>query len=140
MSELVRANRISVQVTEGAVLGRYWKTHKVVAEVTMVQAITKGYVMDTTVNATAQRELFRAWLGKYAGLFDVNYDPTDNRADTNKYPSKYTDDGMLTEWAIKIVQEDMKGLASKMSTEYKQDIIQAECTVDDIEPVAERGR
>jgi len=134
MSELVRANRISVMVAEGLTIAKLWRTHKMVAEIAMTDAMGQGFVADPTVNATAQRELFRAWIGINAPKFGVKYDPTDNRTDANQFPSKYTDGQLVTEWAIKIVENDLREWATKMGKEFNQEITMIEASAEILVP------
>lgn len=130
MSELVRANRISVQTTEGTTIAKLWRTHKMIGEIPMTDAMGQGFVVDGTVNATAQRELFRAWVGINAPKFGIKYDPTDNRADANQFPSKYTDGQMVTEWALKIIEADLKEWALKMGKEFNQEIVMTDASAE----------
>lgn len=128
--ELVRSNRVSVQKVGDVDVARFWKTHKVVKEVTTTDATGKGYTPDTTLNATAQRELFRQWVCKNAGSFGIQYDPQDRREDANKFPSKYTSDELLMEWACKIVTGDIQEWTGKVAEEYKAVLAIKEITAD----------
>jgi hypothetical protein len=120
---LERANRISVQTTDEGIIATYWRTHKKVGIITVVEAMAEGFVADPTLNKTATRELFRVWMCNNADRFGIKYDPADNRQPTNIFPSKYTSDDLLTEWSKKIVINDIFDWTNKVAEEYKSVVI-----------------
>lgn len=123
--QLERSNRVSVQTVSGNWIATYWRTHKKVKIVTVADALKMDFHVDDTLNQTAQREIFRAWVCKNADKFGIKYDPADNRQPTNAFPSKYTSDDLLQEWAKKIVINDMYDWTNKIAEEYKAIVVMA---------------
>lgn len=138
--ELPRANKVTVQTTEGMARARFWKTHKLLREVTTEEAIELGYTVDNNMNATAQRELFRAWVCKNATKIGIDYDPSDKRSTGNMFPSKYTNDELLTGWSVEIVKSDINEWTDKIAEEYDGvELVVEDISADDIEEVTNRN-
>lgn len=136
-----RANRCTVQANKEGYVARFWRTHKELKTVTDTQAQTQGYTPDANLNSTAQRELYRAWVCKNAGLFGVEYDPEDRRTAQNMFPSKYDSDAVLNMWAVKIVGEDIQEWIGKIRGEYKVPMTITGIEADEIVPmVARKGK
>jgi hypothetical protein len=112
--DMERSNRVSIQVVEGAVTARFWRTHRMVKEIAQTET---GFIPTEKLNATANRELFRAWIVEHANEYGIQYDPEDRREDSNKFPSRYTTDDMLKEWSVKICETEVRDWVNKLATE-----------------------
>lgn len=93
MTETKRANRITINnIGVGKELtgfvADFYKTHTHV--MTIMSADTE-FQMDTTLNSTTNRELFRKYVIDNCNKYGVDYDPVDRRTPRNSTLSTYRD-------------------------------------------------
>lgn len=96
----VRANKITAFWAEGGVaVGNFYKTHdKVLSVKSNDEAVIKaGFKMsegteESPVTSQQKLEAFKTFLQVNAGVFNIQYDPVDRRADEFKFPNKYDED------------------------------------------------
>lgn len=112
MSELVRANRISVVMEDGVLVATFYRTHRKLGKVDQFDSM---YQMVDGVNSVAQKELFRQDIIQHANDFGYDYDPEDRRADKNKLPSKYENDWVLETTSKDMVRDNVTEWVSKMN-------------------------
>lgn len=99
-AELVRANKITAFWSgDGIATGNFYRTHDKVLVVRSndQEVIKAGFTMpeDTEENpVTSQQKLeaFKTFLQVNAGVFNIQYDPVDRRADEFKFPNKYNEE------------------------------------------------
>lgn len=104
-NEMVRANRLTVRQEGQELVAVYWRTHKKLAE---IKASDTEWKANEDVNTQVNRELFRAWMKKNGQEFTgIQYDDQDRRPTAGKFPSKYKDDKMVEEWAMKMVDRQI---------------------------------
>lgn len=107
-----RANKVTVKTVDNKMVATFWRTHKKVAEVV---ASNIGFEANEEANATANREAYRIYAIEHTELnTEIVYDPTDHRADSNKFPSHWTDEQQVQEWAYKMIDKDLTGWLSKI--------------------------
>lgn len=137
MSELVRANRVSVQAKdEGGFVATFYRTHKVVAT---VDSIGVEWGDTTGLNKTAQREMFRIWVCEHSQVFGIAYDPVDRRDTPNQMPAKYTSDELLLETAGNLVASDIHEWVDKASKEWNLPLEVIGIVGEEIVPVTHRN-
>lgn len=121
-----RANKVTVQAIGEGFMARFFRTHKLVKEIASEDT---GYAAMAGLNKTAQRELFRVWVCGHAGEYGVDFDPADRRNEDNQVPAKYTNDTLLGDTAVKMVQADVEEWVAKIGNDLKvQDISWDEIT------------
>lgn len=105
MSELVRANRISVQPgEEGGFVATFYRTHKKLGEINSFG--TTWTPMDG-LNNTALRELFRVHVIEKCNDYGYKYDAQDRRIESNQLPRTYGSEDILCDTAIKLITKDI---------------------------------
>lgn len=108
MSNLVRANKVTVNVVEDGYKADFYRTHKHICTVMSgdtefkpIEGMTKSGV----------RELFRAHVIEHAEEFGIEWNPTDMRANNNIRKSSYPTDEDLIEDATVMILPVMKQFA-----------------------------
>ena len=107
--DMQRANRISIQTMETGYEARLFRTHK---HIMTINSAETGWVPDVAQNKTLQREMFRVWICDNAATYGITWDPSDQRATTNKRSPKYDSDTILTNDAMTMIQPDIEGFVA----------------------------
>jgi len=132
MNELVRANKVTIQVADNGYKAVFHRTHKIVAE---VLSENTPWIANTKMNKVAQKEMFRIWIMENADKYEVSYDAVDRREDSNRMPSKYTSETELQVWACNLVTADIQGWTSKMAEDLKVAVTLKGISADEVVPV-----
>lgn len=106
-TNLTRANRIAIQVTDTGYKADFYRTHKHLA--TLLSEDTT-WVADETANKSAQREDFRKWAIEHAEVVGILWQPQDLRTESNKRVAQYTTDEILKEDAKDMLWDDLWNL------------------------------
>jgi hypothetical protein len=124
MSELVRANKVSIQATqEGELVARFFKTHKYIAEVhesdNVDWVLSLGEGADSK-SKTARREAFREWAIANADIWGINWNPSNMQVIV--LSAKYTSDDVLIDAAIALITPDIAKWVDDINAKlFKQD-------------------
>ena len=135
MSELVRANRISVMASEvDGFVATFYRTHKKLG--VLESTATPWKPMDG-LNNTAQRELFRVHVIEHCNDYGYIYDNQDRRTESNQLPRTYGSDDILWDTAIKLVRGDIEEWIAKTNGDLsgKASIENYEISCDGVDPV-----
>lgn len=135
MSELVRANRISVQPgTKGGFIATFYRTHKKLGE---INSFGTTWIPMDGLNNTAQRELFRVHVIERCADYGYIYDNQDRRTESNQLPKTYSSDEVLGDTATKLVFKDIDEWANKINADLigKAEIASYGISWDGIDPV-----
>jgi hypothetical protein len=115
MSELVRANRISVMAGEvGGFIATFYRTHK---KLGILESVATPWKPMDGLNNTAQRELFRVHVIEHCTEYGYIYDNQDRRTEVNQLPRTYGSDDILWDTAIKIVRGDIEEWIAKTNVD-----------------------
>ena len=101
MSELTRANKVTVNATTEGYKADYNRTHKHIRTVTNDEV--DGLEIPDDVTKSGARELFRAYVIEHASDFGVDWNPADMRTAGNIRKSSYMTDDELSEDAMGMV-------------------------------------
>lgn len=119
MVSMSRANRITVVTNEnGNLVGRFFLTHKLVAEVDQVEC---GWEEDKDAKATANRESFRAYLIKNADAYGVNWSPEKQTQAWDRKHNKYYEFVEVEEDTLTLVTPLIEKLVEKCKYELELD-------------------
>lgn len=108
MSELVRANKVTVNVVGEGYKADFYRTHKHIC--TILSEDTEFKPLDG-MTKSGVRELFRAYVIEHAEEFGVDWDPSDKRAESLVRKASYPTDEDLVEDAMNMILPMMRGLA-----------------------------
>ena len=134
MSELVRANRISVQPDGDGFIATFYRTHN---KLGVIESKGTEWIPMEGLNGTAQRELFRVHMMQNCEKYGYKYDAQDRRTEDNQLPRTYGDDDILGGTAIKLVTKDIQEWADKIDADMgdKASVRLEEVTLDGIDEV-----
>lgn len=125
--KIMRANRITVVTKDEELVGRFFLTHKLVAEIHQAEC---GWEEDKDAKATAKRESFRGYLIKHSKDFGVDWNPTKQTQAWNRKFNKY--------YEFCEVEEDTKTLITplieRLVEKCKYEVTLDEINVTDIVP------
>ena len=107
---LIRANRIAVQVTPTGYQADFYRTHKKLATLLSDES---GWEADAQMNKSAQREDFRRFAIDHASDIGIRWEPQDLRSEENKRIPKYENDEMLKADAVAMLEQDIYQLIAK---------------------------
>lgn len=116
MSELVRANRISVQPNDNGFIATFYRTHNKLGAVESRETAWKPM---EGLNGTAQRELFRVYVIEHCAEFGYKYDAQDRRTEDNQLPRTYGTDELLGLTATRLVRSDIEEWTAKVNADMK---------------------
>lgn len=109
-TNLVRANRIAVSVTESGFRADFYRTHKKLATMLSEES---GWEADTSLNKSALRESFRQFAISHSADIGIRWEPQDLRSEENKRIPKYENDQMLQTDAVALLEQDIYQLVAK---------------------------
>lgn len=110
MSELVRANKVTVKMVDEKYVAEFSRTHKKIAT---VEEGSTEWVRPENTTKTGERESFRLYVIEHATEYGVEWNPSDLRAPSNvRYP-KYETDDLLIEDAVNMVHDQFKEMVEK---------------------------
>lgn len=109
-TNLVRANRIAVSVTESGFRADYYRTHKKLATMLSEES---GWKADASLNKSALRESFRQFAISHSADIGIRWEPQDLRSEENKRIPKYENDDMLKADAVALLEQDIYQLVAK---------------------------
>lgn len=134
MSELIRANKVTVKVDNDGFIATFYRTH---TTVTTVNSVDTEWTADDGCkdNKTLARESFRQWVIAHAKDFGVDWKPQDMRDPSNVRKAKYETDQDLIDDATAILMPEMQKLTEKC----KYGIAWGGIQYDDITPVYTTG-
>lgn len=133
MSELIRANKVTVKVDGDGFIATFYRTH---TTVTTINSTDTDWVTDDGKdNKTLARESFRQWVIAHAEDFGVEWKPQDMRDPSNVRKAKYETDQDLIDDATAMLIPEMQKLTEKC----KYDIAWGGIQYDDITPVYTTG-
>lgn len=133
MSELMRANKVTVKPVDDGFVADFSKTHK---HIGTVKSTDTNWKPDDEMTKTGQRESFRAWIIQNAKDFGIAWIPQDMRPDNLKMKPKYGTDEELINDALKMVMEQFKELGEKC----KYGLGWGGVDVDEIVPMTKTGK
>lgn len=110
MTDLIRANKITVKATENGYVADFYRTHKHIASVNSHET---GWVAPEGVTKTGERESFRAYAVENANLYGINWMPEDMRSDNNRRKAKYETDEDIFNDAVAMVTPLMIEMVDK---------------------------
>lgn len=119
--KVMRANRITVVTKDELLVGRFFLTHKLVAEINQTEC---GWQPIEDAKATANRESFRGYLIKHANDFGVDWSPAKQTQAWDRKYNKY--------YEFSEVEEDTKTLITPL-IERLVEKCKYELTLDKIE-------
>lgn len=108
MSELSRANKVTVNVVEDGFKADFYRTHKHICTVNSKDTV---FQVADGVTKSGARELFRVFVIEHAPEFGVEWNPADMRTDANIRKASYGTDEDLIEDAMSMILPMMKQLA-----------------------------
>ena len=108
---LIRANKLTVKVSDGILQGDFFRTHK---HLLTVSAPETGWTAPANANKTTERESFRLWLMEHAATYGILYDPTDRRTEANTRKATYKTEADVAEDAVAMVAPDIDTFVGKM--------------------------
>lgn len=108
MKDLVRANKVTVNVVEDGFKADFYRTHK---HICTVNSTDTAFEAVEGMTKSGARELFRAFVIQHAEEYGVEWNPADLRAEGNKRKSSYTTDEELVEDAMAMILPMVKQLA-----------------------------
>ena len=92
MTDNMRANRVAIKANGENFIATFYRTHTIVAD---IHSENTEWKAPADGNKALIREDFRKWITENAGVFNIEYDPTDRRADGNVRKANYTTDDEL---------------------------------------------
>lgn len=115
MTENMRANRVAIKANGENFIATFYRTHTIVAD---IHSENTEWKAPADGNKALIREDFRKWTTENAGVFNIEYDPADRRADGNVRKANYTTDDELVSDAMSILLPQMQDLAGKVTEKY----------------------
>ena len=100
MGNLVRANKVTVNVVESGYKADFYRTHKHICSVNSGE--TEFNPIDG-MTKSGVRELFRAYVIEHAEDYGVEWNPADMRADNNIRKASYATDDELIDDAMAMI-------------------------------------
>lgn len=105
-----RANRVSVQATEQGYVARFYRTHKLVAE---IQSQDTAFEPAEDANKTVQREAFRAYTIEHSAEYGVSFDNGKAEQAWDRKYQAYATDEQVSEDAITLLTPMISRLVEK---------------------------
>lgn len=115
MTDNMRANRVAIKANSENFIATFYRTHTIVAD---IHSENTEWKAPADGNKALIREDFRKWITENAGVFNIEYDPTDRRADGNVRKANYTTDNELVNDAMAMLLPQMQDLAGKVTEKY----------------------
>ena len=115
MADNMRANRVAIKANDENFIATFYRTHTIVAD---IHSENTEWKAPADGNKALIREDFRKWITENAGVFNIEYDPTDRRADGNVRKANYTTDDELVNDAMAMLLPQMQDLAGKVTEKY----------------------
>lgn len=115
MTDNMRANRVAIKTNGENFIATFYRTHTIVAD---IHSENTEWKAPADGNKALIREDFRKWITENAGVFNIEYDPTDRRADGNVRKANYTTDDELVSDAIAMLLPQIQDLAGKVTEKY----------------------
>lgn len=115
MTDNMRANRVAIKANGENFIATFYRTHTIVAD---IHSENTEWKAPADGNKALIREDFRKWITENAGVFNIEYDPTDRRADGNVRKANYTTDDELVNDAMAMLLPQMQDLAGKVTEKY----------------------
>ena len=115
MADNMRANRVAIKANGENFIATFYRTHTIVAD---IHSENTEWKAPADGNKALIREDFRKWITENAGVFNIEYNPTDRRADGNVRKANYTTDDELVNDAMAMLLPQMQGLAGKVTEKY----------------------
>ena len=115
MTDNMRANRVAIKANGENFIATFYRTHTIVAD---IHSENTEWKAPADGNKALIREDFRKWITENAGVFNIEYDPTDRRADGNVRKANYTTDDELINDAMAMLLPQMQDLAGKVTEKY----------------------
>lgn len=105
-----RANRVSVQATEQGYVARFYRTHKLVAE---IQSQDTAFEPAEDANKTVQREAFRVYAIEHSAEYGVSFDNGKAEQAWDRKYQAYATDEQVYEDAITLLTPMINRLVEK---------------------------
>lgn len=115
MTDNMRANRVAIKANGENFIATFYRTHTIVAD---IHSENTEWKAPADGNKALIREDFRKWITENAGVFNIEYDPTDRRTDGNVRKANYTTDDELVNDAMAMLLPQMQDLAGKVTEKY----------------------
>ena len=115
MTDNMRANRVAIKANGENFIATFYRTHTIVTD---IHSENTEWKAPADGNKALIREDFRKWITENAGVFNIEYDPTDRRADGNVRKANYTTDDELINDAMTMLLPQMQDLAGKVTEKY----------------------
>lgn len=115
MTDNMRANRVAIKANGENFIATFYRTHTIVAD---IHSENTEWKAPADGNKALIREDFRKWITENAGVFNIEYDPTDRRVDGNVRKANYTTDDELVNDAMAMLLPQMQDLAGKVTEKY----------------------
>lgn len=135
MTENMRANRVAIKANGENFIATFYRTHTIVSD---IHSENTEWKAPADGNKALIREDFRKWITENAGVFNIEYDPADRRADGNVRKANYTTDDELVNDAMSMLLPQMQDLAGKVTEKYPN-IEWGGVAHDDIVPLQTTG-
>ena len=123
-TNLVRANRIAIQVTDTGYKADFYRTHKKLATLHSEETTWQA---DESMNKSAQREDFRKYAIEHADAVGILWNPADLRSDSNKRVPKYENDETLIKDCIDLLWDDMWALNRDCGLDLEFSLLTVDC-------------
>lgn len=133
MSELTRANKVTINASNDGFKADFYRTHK---HLCTVNSADTEFKPTEGMTKSGIRELFRAYVIEHAEDYGIDWNPTDMRTADNIRKASYTTDDELVEDATSMIIKQMKPLAESC----KYPIEWGGITFDDIVPMTETAK
>lgn len=133
MSELVRANKVTVKVDGNGYVAQFFRTHKELLE---VRSSETGFVMPPSLTKSGEREAFRGYVVENADKYGINWLPQDLRPANVVHKARYTNDQELIDDAYTVIRNMVNEFADKCK--YPITVIGLE--FDSITPMVKTGK
>lgn len=115
MTDNMRANRVAIKANGENFIATFYRTHTIVSD---IHSENTEWKAPADGNKALIREDFRKWITENAGVFNIEYDPADRRADGNVRKANYTTDDELVNDAMSMLLPQMQDLAGKVTEKY----------------------
>lgn len=115
MTDNMRSNRVAIKTNGENFIATFYRTHTVLMD---IHSENTDWTAPADGNKALVREDFRKWVTENAGIFNIQYDPTDRRADGNIRKAHYTTDQELIDDAMDMLLPQMQELAGKVTEKY----------------------
>lgn len=135
MTELMRANKVAVKITENGYVATFKRTHKLVAN---IHSENTDWNPPAGLTKSGEREDFRKWAIDNASVYNVKYQPENLQPDSQVRIAHYETDEQLIKDVIAANANDYNKMVQE--TDLGGKLEWCGMSVDDIAPKTHTGK